>query len=123
MKGISLLLAFAAGALVGWGAHSPGPTEPKELTVLHPDPDLTGASMVTRVTLCRVGDTDVAPFPDQLTVANYWEVRIAGVKYCGIGREVRATWTEARDTRLAERGRRAPRAAVRVRPRRQARCG
>lgn len=109
MKITSLFLVFAAGSLVGWGAHRAHPEAgtscPTEITVKHPDPDLDGASMVTRVSLCRIGDEDLAPLPSHATVSEYWELKINGVKYCGVGREVRTVWSDARDARVAERSR------------------
>ncbi|AWM40526.1 hypothetical protein GobsT_09650 [Gemmata obscuriglobus] len=93
MKVIPLLVVFAAGAVIGWGARTNDPkldgTGPKEMLVQHPDPDRVGLSMWTQVRLCRVGDTDLEAIPSSTTPKEYWVITLGGVRYCGVGHETK----------------------------------
>lgn len=91
MKILSMCIVFAAGGIVGWGAHTTHPEMdtkcPKEITVRHPDPDDSQGSIQTKVRLFRVGDTDLGTFPADTKPDEYWVITINGVHHRGVGRE------------------------------------
>ena len=92
MKGMTIAVAVAFGALVGWTVRgsqcceSIGCTE--DIIVQHPQQNSYGiGSGKTRIRLYGVGDDDFAPMPENTSNATLWIVTINGTNYRGVAQE------------------------------------
>ena len=92
MKGITIAVALALGAVAGWMARAPQQSAvldgADDIIVQHPHQNQFGTgSNKTRIRLYGAGDQDFGPMPAGASNATLWVVTINGTNYRGVAQE------------------------------------